>query len=265
MKYKTNSLIKVLDQTHLHLPIKYTFSPITLFVYQKKTVSWLKIHTMNKTILLIALFFGLQSCDFFVSPDRPPDNKKQIAQINKNGTFSSVLVSGAADVVIQKGLKHKIELKGNPDHFNYLQIELTGDKLTCATRSHSPASLNVQVYITTPNIEAIKLSGASEIEMRDFGQLQSLDIVLSGAGSYTMTGKKTTVKDLAYFISGAGSINAENVIGENVKIGVSGAGSADITATKTLDASVSGVGSIVYRGNAHVKKQVSGIGSIRKK
>lgn len=41
-------------------------------------------------------------------------------------------------------------------------------------------------------------------------------------------------------------------------------GSADVFASKTLNAQISGAGSISYKGTATVTKQISGMGSIKK-
>ncbi|MCX7876335.1 MAG: DUF2807 domain-containing protein [Melioribacteraceae bacterium] len=67
-------------------------------------------------------------------------------------------------------------------------------------------------------------------------------------------------------LSGAGSIEAKELRANDVEISVSGAASANVFAKENINASVSGVGSINYYGNpAKVKTNISGVGSINRK
>jgi hypothetical protein len=50
----------------------------------------------------------------------------------------------------------------------------------------------------------------------------------------------------------------------NAKVIVSGAGSAKLKVSKTLDGSISGVGSVKYSGSPEVTSRVSGMGSVKK-
>ena len=220
---------------------------------------------MNTLLSILSLLFILTSCDFLVSPDKPKDIKIQLSDVNKNGTYTRIVAGGESDIVIKKGDKCKVSLSGNDKHFKYIILDINGNTLTTQTLDGGPSRLNVKIHVTLPKIEKIKLSGAGEIEMWHFGTLENLEINLSGAGSFTTSGKPTKLKYLDLSISGAGSIDAENLRAEKVDVSVSGAGSADVYASKSLDASVSGVGSIDYIGNPKVKKNVSGIGSIGRK
>ncbi len=220
---------------------------------------------MNTLLSLLALLFILQSCEFDEDFDDRKDYKTQVAAINKHARYDEIEVSGAADLVIQKGDKHRVVLKGNPNHFKYIQFNADGAVLQCRTKKNTPGNIDVTIHVTLPTIRSIEVSGAGEIEMGSFGKLSELEIDLTGAGSFESIGIPTQVGHLEISISGAGDIEADNLISRKVEVDVSGAGKAEIHATQELNASVSGVGSIVYEGNPKVKKRISGIGSISKK
>lgn len=221
---------------------------------------------MNTLLSLLALFLLLLSCE--VDLDLHEDStsfKTEMSDINHFKNYTKIEASGATDLVIHKGKQHQIVLKGNRKHFKYLAFSQDGKRLICETRSDNIENLDVTIHITLPNVEAIDASGASEVELTSFGKIDDLHISLSGAGSFSATGKTTEVKNLAVDLSGAGEVDAEQLIAQKVKVHVSGAGEADVHAVEELDASVSGVGSVNYSGQPKVRQHVSGIGSISKK
>jgi len=87
-----------------------------------------------------------------------------------------------------------------------------------------------------------------------------LNFDASGAGSITLLGQVNT---LNIDSSGAISINAFDLIAEDVVVDVSGAASVDVYASSTLSVDLSGVGTVTYDGNPQVSQSVSGLGRVR--
>jgi hypothetical protein len=76
---------------------------------------------------------------------------------------------------------------------------------------------------------------------------------------------KGQTRDVDLDLTGAGHAHCYDLLAENTKVDISGAGSADVYASVKLDAQVSGAGSVNYKGNAaNVNQHVSGAGSITK-
>ena len=64
-------------------------------------------------------------------------------------------------------------------------------------------------------------------------------------------------------MSGAGDLEAYDLVSKYCKITLSGIGSAEIFVEEELEASISGVGGISYRGNPNkVRDDISGLGRI---
>ncbi len=105
-------------------------------------------------------------------------------------------------------------------------------------------------------------------------------ITLSGAGTINVQNLHTT--SLTALVSGAGSLNISgdapsqtvtvsgvgNYRGRsfttaNTTVTISGTGSAIIAASATLNATVSGAGSVTYYGTPQVTKTITGVGSVK--
>ncbi|HEY8733449.1 MAG TPA: DUF2807 domain-containing protein, partial [Puia sp.] len=70
--------------------------------------------------------------------------------------------------------------------------------------------------------------------------------------------------DLSLNLTGAGHAYCYDLLTENTKVDISGAGSAQVYASVKLSAEVSGAGNINYKGNPIVSQQISGAGSVNK-
>jgi hypothetical protein len=89
-----------------------------------------------------------------------------------------------------------------------------------------------------------------------------LVIVCSGVGSVTLAGR---VDSLKAELSGVGSLSADGLSADRVETNLSGVGSANVRAEKSLNGNVSGVGSLTWKGAAtDVSTNVSGIGRVSK-
>lgn len=105
-------------------------------------------------------------------------------------------------------------------------------------------------------------------------------ITLSGAGTINVQNLNTT--SLTTLVSGAGTLNISGAapsqtvtvsgVGNykgrdfataNTTVTISGAGSAIVAASATLNATVSGAGSVTYYGTPQVTKTITGVGSIK--
>ena len=90
-----------------------------------------------------------------------------------------------------------------------------------------------------------------------------MDLRVSGASAIQLRGQ---VNELIIRMSGAGDIEAYDLVSKYCKISLSGIGSAEIYVEDELEANISGVGGIRYRGNPNrVRDDISGLGRISDK
>ena len=85
---------------------------------------------------------------------------------------------------------------------------------------------------------------------------------INGVGSCELNGK---VESFYVSVNGVGSVNARELIADDVVASLNGVGSVKLYAKNSLNASVNGIGGLTYFGNpAELILNDSGIGGITK-
>jgi hypothetical protein len=74
-----------------------------------------------------------------------------------------------------------------------------------------------------------------------------------------------SAKDVGVDISGAVDLFAYDLLAENYKLGISGAGKAEINVSKNLKLDISGAATVHYKGTpTNISQDISGAGSVKK-
>ncbi len=238
--------------------------------------------TVKKTITAALVLFMItltQSCVIngvnAISGDGNVESRSY--EIDK---FNVLKLGGSFNVIITEGTQEKLVIKTDENLYQYLNVESGNNVLSIySDRDIVLRPTKLEIHLTYTALEQVLVSGAcklkSETTIRSdsfmlnisgagAGELdveaEKLRTKVSGAASLTLTGTATTHEAS---LSGASSLKANDLITENTVIKLSGAGSATVHATETLDANLSGVGSIKYSGDPKTKQtDVSGIGRI---
>jgi len=135
----------------------------------------------------------------------------------------------------------------------------------------------MKVFVTTPALEGLHLSGSGFIEAEYF-ETEDLDLFVSGSGSISTVVSAGFVEarisgsgkinvsgdagDTKFNISGSGNIYANNLESVNCQAFISGSGNMRVFAVETLRADISGSGNVYYKGNPDVDYHVSGSGKV---
>lgn len=175
-------------------------------------------------------------------------------------SFEEISISDVFLVNIRFGEEPSLKLRIDDNLMDSIGIRIRGDRLRVKFRDRICPTERPELDIVVTKLSKLSTSGAVDSRVKNYSG-ESLAFDLSGAGTLEIDGR---VGDLRIEVSGAGEVDARDLIAENVDIEMSGAGSADIYVTGRLDADVSGVGSVEYWGNPEKKNtQISGIGSIK--
>jgi len=198
--------------------------------------------------------------------------------------FKNVNVSGAAKVLVSQGDHPSVKIEGDENLLPYIEVNQEGDRIIVRDRPGFrlvPTS-DLRIYVTTKVYNDIEASGACDIiGQTKISNPEDLKMHVSGAGDIKMevdaprlmaevsgSGSidlKGQTKDVDLDLTGAGHAHCYDLMAENTKVDISGAGSAEVFASVKLDATVSGAGSVSYKGNAtSVSQHVSGAGSVHK-
>jgi hypothetical protein len=175
--------------------------------------------------------------------------------------FTAIDTSGSGALVLKVGDVQSVKITADDNLMPLLTSEVKHGVLMLGVQGSISTKTKIRYEITAPRIERIENSGAVATEASGF-KGGALAVSASGAGSVTLSGK---VDSLKATLSGVGSLNADKLTADRVTVDLSGVGSAEIRAEKSLKADVSGVGSMTWRGGAtDVSTNVSGIGSVKK-
>jgi hypothetical protein len=248
---------------------------IRTFTYQKTT--------MKKIILLTTAAFALLSCGRFMGK-RIQGNGVIKTEERTVSSFKHVEASGAIKLLVSQGGLKPVKLEGDENILPYIEVVQEGDRITIRTRQgyNLNPSGELNVYVTAPVYNSINVSGASDIKGQNkIFNPENLEMQASGAGDIEMevdapeiaaeisgSGSirlKGQTKSLNINLSGAGHAYCFDLLSENTKVDISGAGSAEVYASVKLEADVSGVGNVRYKGNAsNMNQHVTGAGSVNK-
>ncbi len=234
------------------------------------------------SILLAALLLVFSSCSNFMGK-RIRGNGKVTSETRTASTFSGVKVSGAIDLYVSNGASTAIRVEADENLMKYIIVENDGDMLKIRPKSgiNLKPSRAIRVYVSAPSFSRLEASGAcdifSENKILSQGTLQldlsgasdakldlnapKVDVDVSGACSVTLKGE---TRDFTVEGSGSTDIKCYELLAENTKVDISGAGNAQVFASVKLDVDVSGAADVKYKGNATVSQQVSGAGSVKK-
>ena len=226
-------------------------------------------------IILLILSITI-SCDAKVAKSKSSETVTL-----KLGSYSKIQFDGGYEVVLIQGDEESITIEANKDIIGSIKTSIENNKL------HVYYDKDVQhnkilVTLKFKNIDELEINGAASLKCHQSLNLTSLklhvaggatitlpvnieniELVLDGGTNVDLTGKAVKAN---FKLNGAGKIDAENLLAENLKVEIAGAGYARVNASKEINAIVSGVGAIEYSGNpAKVKSEVNGIGSVKEK
>lgn len=211
----------------------------------------------------------------------------QETEDRKVDSFESISLSIAAKVYVKQNDKTSVVIKGYTGDLEKIITEVEGSTLKIKRKKNKSwgwkdSFKKVEVYISTPNVEDLRISGSGNIIAKTPIKSGSVDYSISGSGNIIIEKlmaenvechisgsgdirlKGECNNDLEIHISGSGDVEAAYFEAKDVSIRVSGSGDCKVYASKSIDARVAGSGDIYYRGKPdHVNSKSAGSGSIK--
>ncbi len=204
------------------------------------------------------------------------------SEIRNVGNRSNINVLGGMDVFVDQGAP-SVKVEGDENILQYIETPADNNWLEIKTRDHVNihSSHPVKVYVTTPEITALKVTGSGNLTCNNkFSSNNNLSFSITGSGNILadvnapavdagITGSgnmyiKGETRNVDIQVTGSGNYDSPNLKAENANVKILGSGDASLFADVNLKASIAGSGDIKYRGNAVVKKDVAGSGSVVK-
>ncbi len=232
---------------------------------------------------LTALTFSLSAFAFTACDNdvlRPHGDDVSITRTV--GAFDEIEMGGEFEVYLTQGPAEDLRLEGPENVIADLKTTTRNHKLEIEFRSRRVKLKDpVRVYITTPELTSLDISGANTVKGVTDWNVKDLDIKTSGSGEIDLVVRgadsvfsrvsgsgEVMLKGDAHRhdldISGSGKLKAFKLQTNISDVKISGSGTAEVTVLEKLKANISGSGSVYYYGNPAVETNISGSGKVRK-
>ncbi len=209
-------------------------------------------------------------------------------QTRKVDPFNDISLRMGAKVHLQQGEKQDLEIVAKASTLEELITEVKDGKLIIRFpnkdffwKDFQPGE--VIIYITTPEIKGLGVSGSGDIIAADGIKTKALDMAVSGSGNIKITdlvaeqvkttisgsgdivlSGKTAAQDLGVAISGSGNLKGMDYSADDVSVKIIGSGNVDIEANKNLYVRLAGSGNVTYKGEPQIDSSIAGSGKVRK-
>ena len=188
-----------------------------------------------------------------------------------------------ADIHIIQGTEYKVEIHAQKNVLDYMETNVQGQEMTINYKDKSwvKPTKNIDIYITCPYYNSLKITGSGNMEAYDNNTSSSVSLKIEGSGNiysknlnattiYTEIGGSGSIEvsgtntNATHKIGGSGHIKAYDLISYSANASIKGSGSIYLNASNHIDASIGGSGSIYYKGNPTVNSSIDGSGRVKK-
>ena len=203
--------------------------------------------------------------------------------------FSEVSLRVSADLYIEQGDEHSIEITANDETLRKIIVEVNDDKLVIRFswedllfKDFKPG--HMEIHVVTKNIYGLNVQGSGNIYSEKPIATQSLELNIAGSGDIkmgsiacdkidaTITGSGDIVfegaskgREIEILIAGSGDVVASDFETETAYIKIAGSGDSEVNASDFLDVSIYGSGDVKYVGQPSIKSHIAGSGRVFQK
>ena len=175
--------------------------------------------------------------------------------------FTAIDARGIGKLNLRVGESESVKISADDNIVSLIKSEVKDGVLILSTTGASNSKTDIVFDVSAKSINRLENSGTVSIDASGFSGGE-LSVEASGVGSIILAGR---VDSLNVELSGVGRLEAGELIADRVRTSLSGVGSANVRAEKSIDGNVSGVGSLTWKGAAtDVSTNVSGIGRVSK-
>lgn len=238
--------------------------------------------------LLVGCGFDMNSIDRFVKDVTPKDVRGEIKELSvtpldgrearkldfENISFTNtenakIKIVPSDETRVEATYSEKMDEHG-------FSVKILEGEVRISTPRSSNFIADIFEITVYANINEIEVSGGITIEMdakESKGEIdidiegaasayiynisvREMNIDVAGAASITLSGNAERVETE---LNGAGTIDAKSLVCKNAEIGISGAGTAEVSVTDVLMADLDGVGTLKYYGDPAVKNLSGGL------
>lgn len=241
-------------------------------------------------IAFVVLVLAALGAMFALSHSRSSAPVQFVSEVRTVTGFHRIEVQGRVDVTLVQGAEEGVTVEAPAALLQRIRTEVHDGTLSidAAQERHGwgwlsgsgtpkPTRLTIKlreldeveaagtVSITAGSLKAkdlhLDVAGASKLQI---GDLQAARLKLDGAGA-TKADIRGKVSRQDIDLSGAGSYDAGELVSDDARVDVSGAGKALVNVRKTLRVDIAGAGKVEYIGDPELRQSISGVGKVTKR
>jgi hypothetical protein len=217
---------------------------------------------MKKQILTLLSVIALLAIPVF-SGCNIVESGEVITQEEDYIDFTRVDIGSAFDAEIIKSDSFSVTIKADESFIDYIVVSKEGDTLVINLKPHhlftdfTLGSKTLEAEINMPTIEGLIVSGATKATASGFKSSEDLDIEVSGASTLNL--EDIEARDVEFNVSGASTLKGTLISTGDAELEVSGAskveleGSASFLELDGSGASTIELGEFPLSGDADVK------------
>ncbi|HAS47379.1 MAG TPA: hypothetical protein DCS93_43280 [Microscillaceae bacterium] len=212
-----------------------------------------------------------------------PEGEDKEGNVRELPKFNSLLHNISGNIVWKQGEKQRVEIQAVPEVIEQITTEVKEGGLLYIGYRDPNYQLNdnkLYIFITTPEIKAIRLSGSGNLQSKNRWNVDNLSLAISGSGNIDISLKadklmaqisgsgninlKGKSDDCEIGVNGAGQLAGYKFKVDNCRAKLSGSGSCALYVKDQLSVAITGSGSMTYKGSPNVSKLIEGSGSLTK-
>ncbi len=206
---------------------------------------------MKKTLFMLSIL--LLNYSFIYSSE-----VNIIKEERSDRNFHTIQSNGNIRIIYTISNNYSVEVEADPEDVSYIKTSSKNNKLIINDTRIKKNNNKATVYISSPDLRSISISGAVIFEASEIICPDKLNIEISGAGKLeinNLTALNTNIQ-----ASGAANLKIKEAVVPHVQMGFSGAAKGEIAfRSSEIAANTSGASHITMKGAAgKIKIRASG-------
>lgn len=244
----------------------------------------------GRTVGLVATFalFGLlaSGCSFDIVIGQETvdgSGEVEVREFDLDG-FDEIEIGSSFDaqVTVESGVIHSVEIKADDNFFDYMDVEVDGDTLKIGSKPDTEFGDReaLSVTVVLPDLSAVDVSGATDVAVDasdsavrsiDASGASDLKVINVDAGDMTIDASgASTVEvsgssgEVTLDASGASDVLLTELDASSANVDLSGGSSADFDAPGSVTGDLSGASTLTVTDGASVEVDTSGASSVER-
>lgn len=220
---------------------------------------------MKKLLLLMLIAPMFVSCNI----SRKQQSVSETTSIRHTRPFDRIVLNGAFDVKFTQGDTFSVKVVGSEKQVKKVETQFSGTTLTVSYSGENfewhlrRGNWTPTLYITSPDLVALTLNGAGDVEMQNDIDTDTLSVYLKGVGDINF--KRVVCDEFYCTLNGTGDIDVQELTALHSFIELRGTGDVGVKFQNSGMANcvLQGTGDIDLSGTLNsLQKAVHGTGDI---